>query len=205
MKLHKKNTFTAIIWFMLLASMFIFLVPVYALDKGSEKKTPSKYSKKKIRRSLRRKKIQIDEKLKKQLVELMVMTSRMHRLNSLKKEKLTTEQMKKIIQYLSEIQLSMERLNYHHKMYLIKQLQRIEDSLKFIIEEGRSDERKIASFKQVYRETIQIYKTYSLSNSLKKHVIFYCDKDNSVWIQSTDYRSYHPFDRFLKRCGQPVR
>lgn len=177
----------------------VFLVSFVTQESIAVKSDPS--LRKKLRKSIRRKQIKISEEFKEQLIQIVQKMSSIHEALSAKKRSLQSKRMQDLINYLQELSFSKEPLSYHHRAYLTKQIQLIQDGLRFIIQESRSEERRAATLKQIYREVIQMYKTHSLQKNLPNEVIFYCPKDSSVWIQNAQLRTYHPFNPSLRRCG----
>lgn len=159
---------------------------------------PVKYSKKA--------KITISKNLKQNFIFLISKMGEIHK----NFKDTNTEQLHglitQMIHYLKQIHLFKEtHLSYHRKIYLNRQLRLIEDHLLFILQKNLSLSQKTSSLKKIYKELIQIYQFYILEDEIQKqYAVYYCSKNEGVWIQKNNLEVYNPFSNDYRKCGKKI-
>ena len=112
----------------------------------------------------------------------------------------------KVLSHLGQIQVSEELyLTYHQKMYLNRQFSTIAENIRFLIAGQSSNEQQLSSLKKIYQELIHITQTYSLDKELQQYSVYFCSRDENVWMQRSHTKVYNPFGSNYRNCGKKIR
>lgn len=110
-----------------------------------------------------------------------------------------------ILNQISKIDISQEdSMNYHEKLYLYRQLQNINENIRFMTLRNISENQKMTNLKQAYRELISISQSYALNQkSSDEWSVYFCSKNSSLWVQNSNLKKHNPFGQD-QNCGQRV-
>ena len=113
-------------------------------------------------------------------------------------------QIRDMISKLRQIKVFQEpSLNYHQKIYLSRQINRVKENLhSVLISKGQ---KRTLSLKNIYRELVSMSQVYSLEEYLPQYSVYFCSQDDSTWIQDSSVKKYNPFKEGRSNCGKKIR
>ena len=189
----------------LVPGFFIFFLAICVQAQSLEK--PSHPKLKKFPRPVHSNQISftMSKLLKNQLIFLVSKMSDIHisiKENNQEKFKNHIAQMLKRLKYIQPFKEDL--LPYHRKAHLSRQLQLIEDNLRFMLQENPDEGKKINRLKHLYRELTQMHQLYISKDYDKKYVVYYCSKNKSAWIQKHNVKIFNPFSPHYRKCGVKI-
>ena len=148
----------------------------------------------------------ISSGLKNHFLSLMAEAGELHHNLKMNNVESTRMKIQNLIQNLKEMRPFQEnKISYHRKVYLSRQLRLLEDHLRFLLQENLTEEKKTASLKKIMSELIQIEKTYIQDGENKNYSVYYCSPIKSAWIQKKTVSVFNPFDPRFRKCGKKIK
>ena len=121
-------------------------------------------------------------------------------------KKISRQTLVKVLSHLDQIQVSEElSLTYHQKMYLNRQFSTITENIRFLIAGQSSNNQQLSSLKKIYQELIHITQIYSLDKELQQYSVYFCSRDENVWMQRSHTKVYNPFGSNYRNGGKKIR
>ena len=116
------------------------------------------------------------------------------------------EKIQNLMNELNRVQVFNEKkLAYHERAYLHRQIQQMKESLGILSFNRDSMKNNLIHLKQLNKELIYISRAYSLRPNQNQYGFYFCPKDDSVWIQRANTKTYHPFKESYRSCGRKLR
>ena len=111
----------------------------------------------------------------------------------------------KMMEELSSLQVFTERgLAYHEKAYLNRQIQQMKEYLNVIVFSKTNMKKNLQQLKKLNKELIYISRFHDLNRQKQQYGFYFCPKDDSVWIQKSGTKIYHPFKENYRNCGRKI-
>ena len=149
---------------------------------------------------------QLSSQLTQSLSQMMLTMGQVHESVKNNNEKQFKERIKHLMNELNRVQIFNEKkLAYHERAYLHRQIQQMKESLGILSFNKDSMKNNLIHLKQLNREFIYISRAYALSPKKSQYGFYFCPKDDSIWIQKTNTKTYHPFKEKYRSCGRKLR
>ena len=141
----------------------------------------------------------LKDELKAPLVSLLDEAVYLHQAFYSKKEDQIHLTLSRMINQIEVLEQSPELLPYHQRSYTYRLLRGLKPQLEAMMKIANKGNRK-TSINSINRTLIYMAHVYGL----KKHVVYFCPKDRSVWMQGKNVKKMRPLHLEYQSCGAVV-
>ncbi len=150
-------------------------------------------------------KSQLSSNITQSLEQMMLMMGQVHETVKSNNKDQFKQKINQLIEELNRVQVFNEReLAYHEKSYLHRQIQQMKEYLNIIAFNKEDMKNNLFQLKNLNRELIYISHAYNLKQQKTQYGFYFCPKDDSVWIQKSNIKVYHPFKENYRNCGRKI-